>query len=111
MGVTSEGLCYAETQMKKLSSPRVAQLTFDDSALWTAAVSNPDLDEGGGQAFCSTLLTMCDEIERADRVAATGENAALSRKEPRQFQRPKRSAIARTHWKIFPSPRLSWGAR
>ena|ERR1700694_34434 len=51
----------------------VLRFTLDDSALWTAAVANPDLNEGGGRAFCSTLLTICDEIERADRVAATGE--------------------------------------
>jgi hypothetical protein len=51
----------------------VLRFTLDDSALWTAALANPDLDQGWVQDFCSTLLTMCDEIERADRVAVTGE--------------------------------------
>ena len=51
----------------------VLRFSLDDPALWTAALADPDLDQGGVHDFCSTLLTMCDEIERADRVAATGE--------------------------------------
>ena len=51
----------------------VLRFSLDNSALWTAALRNPDLDQGMLHDFCTTLLAMCDEIERTDPVATTGE--------------------------------------
>jgi hypothetical protein len=47
--------------------------TLDDLALWNSALSNPDQDRCEVLAFCTTLIKMCDEIERTDRIGATGE--------------------------------------
>jgi hypothetical protein len=47
--------------------------TLDDPALLNSALSNPDQDQYEVRAFCSTLIKMCDEIERTGRIAATGE--------------------------------------
>jgi hypothetical protein len=46
--------------------------TLDDPALWNAALADPDQDQCEVRAFCSTLIKICDEIERTDRIAATG---------------------------------------